>query len=330
MAKQRRSFSPRVVFSALLVSLVLALGVAGYIFVRYVRYQPMAHRHLPENTAVAVRLNVEQAVVYEPFREHILPLLEIHREEAEPRAKHLERETTIELGVDLREVIFARARSAEHGQDRPKEENGQSGTGGEAAPGSRGLGNDGDWLIALGGHFRRDGVVEGISRMLAAEGVETEVHKAPLRLVHPSGAAFGVAEDGVLLVAGSEGMLMRAFPGREQQLSFQRDAALELIAASVPHECCPAEVLGGHVQILSGQNFPVKVRLQVPEDGWSDPQAPRLLSGRMRDFMLLGDGVELSVDSTSSKIMEASGTLDRKQFDATVKRLGASVRRWME
>lgn len=167
---ERQSYSHRVVFIALALSLLVAMGTALFIYEKYVKTTPVAASHLPLDVEYAVRLDVEQVVSYEPFRVHLLRVFETNRKEKEPRVKHLERKTTLELGIDSREMVFAQL---------PHEQ----------------------WLILLGGVFRRDGVLDGVGEMLEDEGIRVERRKD--LLVHGSGQSFGVAADGTLVLASS-------------------------------------------------------------------------------------------------------------------------------
>jgi hypothetical protein len=177
--ERKGELAPRVVLTGLAVSLVAALAVAYYIYARYVRFDATASRHVAPGVEVLVRVDVQQAVVYEPFRKHLLHLLEAGRQGPESRLLHLERKTTLELGVDTREVVF-------------------------------GWG-PGVWSIAAGGLFRRDQVVEGVGRMLDDEHLAHRLLEGPRRIVMASGAAFGVTEDATLLVTSSDAALLGAF-----------------------------------------------------------------------------------------------------------------------
>ena len=70
-APERRSFSHRVVFSGLVLSLVLALGVAGYIYFRYVRYERVAAQHVPAGSVAALRVDLEKVVLARAVRWHL-------------------------------------------------------------------------------------------------------------------------------------------------------------------------------------------------------------------------------------------------------------------
>lgn len=167
---------------ALALSLLAALGTALLIYQKYVKTTPKAASHLPERVESALRLDVEQVVSYEPFRVYLLDVFEQGREGPEPRVKHLERKTTLELGIDSREIVFARL---------PENE----------------------WLILLGGVFRRDGVLEGAGSMLRDEGESFQPQGDVL--VHENGEAFAVSADGTLILASSIGVAQAALPAAE-------------------------------------------------------------------------------------------------------------------
>ncbi len=290
--RERRSFSHKSVFTGLFVSLVLALLVAAYIFFRYVRYEPSAHQHIPEKMQRVTRMNVEQAVVYEPFRRHVLPLFELHRTTPEPRLQRFKRMTTIELGVDLREIVFAQG-----GAD--------------------------SWLMALGGHFRRDGVIEGVARMLQEEGLSGDLREDPRRLVHSSGAAFSVSEDGVLLLASNESLLKRALPANSSSLPFRAGAALEVLVRSFPAHCCSG-LHRARLRVFPGDHFSAHLRLETVTA--SSPRALRqLLSSPVRDFLYWGEP-KWEAPSADTQALEATARLEPAEFEAMVKRLAKAMR----
>lgn len=162
--------------------MVVAVCSAFFIYEKYVKTVPKAAGHLPDGAAFALRLDVEQVVTYEPFRKHILKVFERSREGREPRAKHLERKTTVELGIDSRELALA------------------------VMP-------DEQWVILLGGVFRRDEVLEGAQEMLDEEGIATALEEN--LLCHASGICFGVAEDGTFVLASTKNLALQArAPGR--------------------------------------------------------------------------------------------------------------------
>lgn len=165
---ERKSHSHRLVFWGLAISLAIAFAGGIFIHRRFGRFTPLASAYVPPRSQLVVWLNVEQTVGFELFEKVILPALEVGRFGPEPRVKHLERKTSLELEVDTREFVFARI-------------------------------DERNWLVLLGGLFRRDKVLDGIGRWL------NEVGLAPVRegqfLVAASGHTFGVTRDGVLLAA---------------------------------------------------------------------------------------------------------------------------------
>ncbi len=165
---ERRSYSSRTVFSVLSVSLALAFVLALFIHNQFGRYQPRVAYHLPERVRSAVWLNVEHNVGFDVFKRHLLPLLEEGREQPEPLVKHLERKTTLELEVDTRECAVA-------------------------------VTEEGNWIVLLGGLFRRDEVGDGLLRLFQDEG--QNAHREGDLVVSERGFAVGIADDSVLILS---------------------------------------------------------------------------------------------------------------------------------
>src|SRR5262245_46257848 len=92
------------VFVALLV-LGFALGVVVYR--RYVAYEAVAARHVPEDVLAAVRVDLTHVMLYEPFRRSIFPLVDRLPEPASepPRRERLEARG-VRIGGDVREVVL--------------------------------------------------------------------------------------------------------------------------------------------------------------------------------------------------------------------------------
>lgn len=170
--REKSSVSPRAVFAFLVGSLILSLGFGYFVYLRFIRYEPRAEAFLPVDAELSVSIDVEQGVVYEPFRRHFFELLEAGRVGRESRLKHFERKTTIELGVDTREFALA-------------------------------LGPEDQFTVSVGGMFRKDGVVRGTARMFEEEGFRVEVARDE-RFVQVGGAVYFSAPEGVLLVTKSE------------------------------------------------------------------------------------------------------------------------------
>ena len=291
---ERTSFSHRVIFVPLALSVAAALLLSYGLYERYVRFEPLAARHLPARASVAVRFDVEQAVVYEPFRRHILALFEMDRDGRETRTKHLERKTTVELGVDMREFVF-------------------------------GFDQSGHWALAVAGLFRSDGVLDGVSRMLEDEGVTMTLGKSPPHLTHASGLAFAVAEDGTWILASDLTVLRDAYLSKEPKVRFVKGAAMSFVALPAVQECCAQDFLGGTVTAFPGVEFPVTVELEVTGKGWTKERAQLLLRGQTGDFMLVR-GAKLDVDAPRGGNIHADGMLSAEQFEDSVKKVAAEIR----
>jgi len=295
---ERPGLASRVVFIGLAVSLALALGVAFYIYVRYVRYEPVAALHVPAEFDTVVHVSVQQAVVYEPFRKHLLHLFEAGRRGPESRLLHLERKTTLELGVDSREAAF-------------------------------GFGPEGRWVIAMGGLFRRQAVVAGAQRMLKDEGIPSILLEAPERLRVASGAEFAVAEDGTLLLAQSASILTQALGASAPQRPLAQRGTLGSLVASRPGGWPVGggrRVLGVRVQLRAADGrFPYEAHFEIDGAGWEQPldvfeqtsDGPWALPATLGGARSTPAGPQAFV---------VSGELDRAGLEVAVARLAFFVR----
>lgn len=298
-ADTRDGTSHGAVFAALAISIVLALGLAFYVYERYVRYVPRVAEHVPDDYAVALRLNVEQAVVYEPFRQHLLAMVEAKRASAPEggqrnvsRLDALRDATTIELGVDLRELGIV-------------------------------LDRRGRWLVLLGGHFRQDGVVGGIARVLQREGISVERREGPERLVHGSGAAFAVTKDGVLLLAQSEALLLETLPPNADHPAFAPAPALCLRLGADD----PGHLGGAVLEILPGQTFETDLVFPNAAPEVPDGALVEVLSGKTGDFTLLEGRTDWRFGRTPGGSRFAHTVLSRADFDRLVAGIAADLGR---
>lgn len=183
----RRPVSARVLaIGSAAAAALLALGA----FVAYrqlLHYERHAIEHVPAGAELALRVDLEQVVLFEPVRRHLLPLIDRARlSEAgvEPPPGRLQRlrQAGLNLGLDLREVVFARVQ-----------------------PGDR-------WLLALGGIFGSGPLLPRIEATLRAEpGAQLRAEQARL-ILEPSGMSLARADDGVLLIASDAALLERALP----------------------------------------------------------------------------------------------------------------------
>jgi len=183
--RQSRSFRSVALGSAALALVMVA--VVASLYFRFIRYERVAARHVPSDAVTAIRLDVEQALVYEPVRRHLVPLLggpSSSPAEQEARVLRLEARTGIRRG-DLREIVVA------WGQ-------------GETT-----------WVIILGGIFRDAAGMPVLAEALRAESPDWVATPDGVAVVHRgSGVAVGRGRDHTLFVASSEEELRRSLaPG---------------------------------------------------------------------------------------------------------------------
>lgn len=293
----RDGLSHRVVFGVLAISLAMAFALALHVYQRYVRYERHVAQHMPADYAVALHLSVEQAVVYDPFRQHLLALLEANRasipeggRKSVPRLDILRDETSIELGVDLRELGIV-------------------------------VDPAGSWLLLLGGHFRADGVASGVRRMLQQEGVRTEVRAGSERLVHESGITLAAAPDGVLAIGQTESIVLGALSSRADHPAFASGAAFSLRLG--PGGAGPLE--GAVLTVLPGQTFEADFVLPHAPAELEDARLSELLSGNTGDFKLLAATKDWRFERAPGGGRHAHGVLSRAEFDRLVQELAAGL-----
>lgn len=282
----RASFSYRTVFWGLAVSLVLAVIVAGYIYDRYVRFVPTAAVHLPKDFQFAARLDVEQAVVYEPFRTFIVPLIERGRTGSETRAKHLERATTLEVLVDAREFVYGEL------------------------PG-------GEWIVIAGGMFRQDGILSEVQEMMRAEGVE--LSRQPEGLIHPSGVSFGVSPGGNLLLTSSPSVLKNALPASFGG-PFGHNA--EGAALHLERKRSEESAVGFTLSVLPEDPFLLQIIFDPPEAP-SDELIKKVAEIPPLTSLVPLSGLSLSPGSAPSESLLSP--LTRADFDESVRGLAHRV-----
>lgn len=291
--EERPSFSHRTVFAGLAASFVLALGVAAFIYVRYVRFEPVAATHLPAQSARIVQLGVEQAVVYEPFRRHLLRLADGDSS----RLARLKRATTVELAIDAREFVWV---------DTP----------------------EGGWVVVLAGLFRRDGALDGIQRIFAEEDVV--LHKEGdagrgQRLVHHSGVSFTIADDGTWLLASSPELLAEARSPEAPPSDLPAEMALGVLAAAPPPGFRGPRFERARLSILPGREFPTSVRVTLEEPALRVSLA-ELLETELGNWLLVGPAPSLeTADAPGDPVRSASGELEPGEFDEAVGRLARHI-----
>lgn len=237
------------IFGTLLV-LGITLGVV--IHKRYVGFARIAAYHVPPDATFVVRWDVEKVGLFEPTRRFLLPLLdEVHAPAPaatvapEPRSSlvallpstgpvkstppgrrdRFASESGSMIARDLREVLVAFGPA------------------------------DGDWAVVLGAAFPKGDVVAALARTLAKEGWPWR-DLGHDRLVSPSGAAIGRAEDGALVLASSVARLDAVLPVREVLPEIPRVGAGSLLLYNRPSGLPRggAALLGGlgHFETISG------------------------------------------------------------------------------
>jgi hypothetical protein len=200
--EERRGISFRKLAWAGVIFTALASVGAWVAYAQLVHYRRCAVEHLPPETQLVARLDVEQVVLFEPVRRHLIPLIDrlplgsaTANTEAEPRLTRLRRDAGLNLGLDLREVLVA------------------------TTPGGR-------WVLVLGGLFRH-GLVPAIERELQGEAASGWRRVGDALEFTPSGAAFAQATDGALLLASSRALLDASLPSsaRFRELGLEREGA---------------------------------------------------------------------------------------------------------
>ncbi|HEX6763915.1 MAG TPA: hypothetical protein VF103_00520, partial [Polyangiaceae bacterium] len=250
---------------------LLALGVLGAVAIhrRFIGFERVVAHHVPADATVAVRWDVEKVTLFEPTRRFLLPLFdEAPTDDLDPgdrsRRRRLARESGLEIGRDLREVLAV-------------------------------LGPEpGDWAVVLGGSFPKTGVADAVERTLRDEG-RTVTRLDGERLSTAQGIAFGRAPDGALVVASSRTRL-EATSGTQPPVDAipRTGAGAFFIRPDAPGLSPDAKVvlseLGGAVRVeaVASWGTPLIVDATVHYR----PQAPRdALAGARRALeRLLGPG----------------------------------------
>ena len=184
--RPRTSFGHRSVFTVFGFSLALAFAGGLLIYFKYVAYGRVAARHLPDDTRLAARIDVETLLISDPIRTQLLPLFDqgAPRADLKPRHDRFRAHTGVELGRDLREIVLSVS--------------------------------DAGWVLVFGGKFPRSGLVQGLETTLSEEPTPCEFRDGVLKV--QNGPAIGQATDGALVVASDVNRLKAALLGGETYL----------------------------------------------------------------------------------------------------------------
>lgn len=230
-----RSFVRARVVALWLAALGAVLTLVGVIAWReLIHYERRGHQHLLPGAELAVRVDLEQVVLFEPVRRHLLPLVDVVPVgDAAPggpaRLARLREHGGLNLGLDLREVVFSQSAS-------------------------------GAWAIALGGLLGGD-AVERLEQVLAAEpgaGVQRDGRLLHLRR---AGLFVGQADDGVVVIGPDAGSVTDALEANARHL-----------ALGLPTEPPAAWVASPHaVEARGGGGRPLDLRRLAGQLALGDP-----------------------------------------------------------
>ncbi len=108
-ADRRGGLSHRAIFSAFALAVVLGVSGGAFLYARFVRFTRVAASHIPATFSAAVRVDVEQVILFEPVRRSLFPLLNelpTPSPKEAPRVRRLESEAGVQLAIDLRELLL--------------------------------------------------------------------------------------------------------------------------------------------------------------------------------------------------------------------------------
>lgn len=183
---------------ALTMVLALLVVVGGGAFAAYwfvLRYEPVAHRHVPTGSSLAVRIDFQEIALFGPVRRHLWPLVFEREANAQATAApssfadRIEAATGLKLSRDIREILLVNYGRTDSGQ----------------------------WFAVLGGKIP-SGVVRGLAVELAGKEETTAwEHLLPEDILvwRTLGVAIGQAKDRSLIVASDRKTLALALPEQD-------------------------------------------------------------------------------------------------------------------
>jgi hypothetical protein len=312
---------------AALVVLAAAAGVWGYF--RFLHFTPVAARHVPPGAVAVARVDVKEGILYDPVRQHLVPVLMevIGREAPDSAMRRFEAATGLER-KSLREIVVARGAGWE------------------------------DWTLVLGGLFPKD-AVSRIQSTLQAEG-HTDFTRQPGTdlLVHGLlGVAIAQAADGALILGSHADAVRAALPEQDtaRALGLDLDAPAAFAASAEPlrevarHPVARlAPGLGDltHVERLRGAvhlGNPFEIRIHLdPRPGVPVAElragTARLL-GALQLVSRLTPGTDLAGERTileravvapdGSDFVTISSSWTREEVDRGARSLAEALRGWL-
>jgi len=251
--RARTGLGHRAVFTVFGLTLAAAFVGGMLIYFKFVAYGRVAARHLPDDTLLAARIDVETLLISDPVRGRLLPLFDQGVARADLKARHdrFRAHTGVELGRDLREIVLSVS--------------------------------DAGWVLVFGGKFPRTGLVQGLQTTLAEEPTPSVLQDGVLQV--QNGPAVGQAADGALVVASDVDLLRAALRGGEAYLKLglppEGAGGFALrIAEPFPPGLSKFDSVSGAVQI--GQEVEVDVAVRLRPGASADP------SGIASAFATLG------------------------------------------
>ena len=233
--RPRTGLGHRTVFTVFGLSLALAFVGGLFIYFKFVAYGRVAARHLPDDTRLCARIDVETLLISDPIRARLLPLFDQGAPRADLKARHdrFRAHTGVELGRDLREIVLAQS--------------------------------DAGWVLVFGGKFPKSGLVEGLQTTLAEEPTPSVLEDGVLQV--QNGPAIGQASDGALVVASDPARLRAALRGGNAYLELglppEGAGGFALrVAQPFPPGFANFDSVSGSVQLAQQVEVDVAVRLR--------------------------------------------------------------------
>ncbi len=252
-----------VVMSTFGVLLALAIGLAVVIHRTYVGFVRVAAHHVPPDTSLVVRWDVEKVGLFEPTRRFLLPLLDraygVQVMNAPPGVYNANGTPTPSSPRESRRERFAREGGAMIGRDLRE------------AVALFGPGEH-DWAVVLAGAFAKRDMVGAAARVLEQEGWSWRSVGGG-RLESPEGPALGQATDGAFVIASSVKRLDAVLVSRALLPEVPREGAGSLRVVSdgggLPQGADTVlGLLGSPTEVDAsaewGSPLPVRVTLRYP------------------------------------------------------------------
>ncbi|HEY3254533.1 MAG TPA: hypothetical protein VGJ91_11310, partial [Polyangiaceae bacterium] len=277
----RTGLGHRLVFTVFGLSLALAFVGGLLIYFKFVAYGRVAARHMPDDTRLAARIDVETLLISDPIRARLLPLFDQGAPRAELKARHdrFRAHTGVELGRDLREIVLSVS--------------------------------DSGWVLVFGGKFPKSGLVEGLQTTLSEEPTPSVLQDGVLQV--QNGPAIGQASDGALVVASDASRLRAALLGGQAylRLGLPPEGAGGFafqVARPFPAGFEQFDRVSGSVQL--GQQVDVDVAVRLRTGASSEP------SGIASAFATLG--ASAPADSAARRPLEHAKIVPHREGEVGV------------